>query len=721
MRPRSVAPHLLAGVRNPRRWLYAKVVDTMRENTNDVKNVGGASVSKVRGLRPWVWLRLHPVEKWTTLVDLGRRAPSLLEKPFCVAKGVGKEEGTSVGVVARLFRWRELKMDVAMPQARLSPLALRRHHLLVQKLPYCLRLRLCLSFLLWVRSLRDVQDTLARLRLPYSNTRRVRRSVVADVFPTRMMERFVDCFTTVAVKMDSEINATAEQVPAPHAWNPEQEEGAELDEIRKRKVMRKSATSSGGRFGRGSGECHGEREGLYRPGRNRKDILLAVQDMKARPSDDDRLARRRARNSFRSFKQSPFVSWARRKTMSCVSPPWSMNDASRSALPSPLAIDHEEDEEYHRNFIRGEGCPLDENGRLESVPIHVEVPPAANLLDLERFCVMAHAALLSSLFVEGRTVCFTTNHSLLMEYVLFLFEELIEDGWVSVSLCEEPLRPYIPAWSTRETVVVLLPPREENSYRLRDLRNMADMILQYAPCSVLVEAVPCDQMRLYTKVLMEEVKKQRASVVTPQTEAHWRVSWVPVSHSTTFGSINKNTNAANDEFQLGVNEILRQFYAVTFIYMPSNCRFTPRQVQDWWWHKLPSNIHIVAVNSHALDLLYYFPQAPFLRKKIGNSFRYRAVQRVLLGKNVHGGREDPIRHWVHRWLCWRGPYRTGLCSAMALKEKARVLSADQENVRVDDDDDEAVDALKWERTVDYLANPSRFHWIALMAAKLFRV
>ncbi|RNF21242.1 uncharacterized protein Tco025E_03558 [Trypanosoma conorhini] len=727
MRPRWAAPHRVSAVCSPGRWLHAGV-DTKKEETTGVRKVAGASdgtTATAAGLRPWVWLRLHPVEKWTTLVDLGRRAPALLERSSFAAQGDGDEEEKTANIVTRLLRQRERGINVAALQGRLSPLAQRRHYLLVHKLPYCVRLRLCLSFLMWVRSLRDVQDTLARLRLPYATTRRVQRSVVADVFPTRMMERFVDPFTTVAVKMDANINAAAEQVPAPHAWHPEQDERAEEEEEEKRKKRRtrRGATHGGRLSGRCSRGSRGEGAGSRRLGGNRK-LLLAVQGMQGRASDDDRLFGRTARSSCRSLQQSPFASWARRKALSPVSSSSSsVNDACRSALPSPLAVDHEEDERYHHNFIRGEGCPIDENGRLASVPIHILVPLATNLLTLERCCAMAHAAVLSSLFVEGRTVCLTTNNSLLREYVMFLFEELIEDGWVSVSLCEEPRRPYIPGWVTKETVLVVLPPRDEKSLSHRELRHMASMILQYAPCSVLVEAAPCDQVSHYTRALRETVSKEQASVVTPETEAQWRVSWVPVSPSTTFGGIKENVKDATVEFQAAVNEILRQFYAVTFIYTPYNCSLSPRQVQDWWWHKLPSSIHIVAVNSHALDLLYYFPQAPFLRKKVGNAFRYRAVQRVLLGKNLYGGREDPVRQWVHRWLGWRGLARTGLYAPMAVKDKARVLLADQASPRADgnDADDEAVDALVWERTVDYLANPSRLHWIALMAAKLFRV
>ncbi|ESL09398.1 hypothetical protein TRSC58_02879 [Trypanosoma rangeli SC58] len=719
-----VAPHRVATACGPRRWVHARG-DTKKETTAEVREVAGASpCTTAEGLRPWIWLRLHPVEKWTTLVDLGRRVPSLLEGSSFVAESGGGEEGKAVNIVTRLFRQRKAKINVAALQRQLSPLALRRHYQLVHNLPYCMRLRLCLSFLMWVRSLRDVQDTLARLRLPYANTRRVQRSVVADVFPTRMMERFVDPFTTVAVKMHSDINATAEQVPAPHAWHPDQDEitGGE-EEKRGRQRMRKGATKSGRLFGGCNGGCHGEVASFRRLGGGRK-CLLAVQDMQARPSDDDRMASRKARSSCRSLLQSPFASWACRKRLSSVSSSaWSVNDACRSALSFPLAIDHEEDERYHHNFIRGEGCPLDENGRLASVPMHIFVPPAANLLALERYCVMAHAAVLSSLFVEGRTVCFTTNHSLLRDYVTFLFEELVEDGWVSVSLCEESRRPYVPSWAINETVLVVLPPKEGKSFSRRDLRNMAGMIHQYAPCSVLVEAAPCEQISHYIKALKAEVLKEQASVVTSETEAQWRVSWVTVPPSTNSDHANKRANDGASEFQAAVNEILRQFYAVTFIYTPYNCRFTPRQVQNWWWHKLPNSICIVAVNSHALDLLYYFPQAPFLRKKVGNAFRYRAVQRVLLGKNLYGGREDPVRQWVYRCFGWCGLARTGLYSPMAVKDKARVLLVDHVGPRADgiDSDDEAVDALVWERTVDYLANPSRVHWVALMVAKLFRV
>ncbi|RNF11946.1 hypothetical protein TraAM80_00641 [Trypanosoma rangeli] len=321
-----------------------------------------------------------------------------------------------------------------------------------------------------------------------------------------MMERFVDSFTTVTVKMHSDINATAEQVPAPHAWHPEQDERVREEEKEKRGLrrIRIRATNSGRLSGVCNVGCYSEVAGFRSLGGGRK-CLLTAQDMQARPSNDDRLAGRKARSSCRSLLQSPFASWVCRKRLSSVSSSaWSVNGACRSALSFPLAIDHEEDERYHHNFIRGEGCPLDENGRFAFVPIHIFVSPAANLLALERYCVMAHAAVLSSLFVEGRTVCCTTNHSLLKDYVTFLFEELVEDGWVSVSLCEESHRPYVPSWAINEGVLVVLPPREGKSFSQRDLRNMAGMIHQYAPGSVLVDAFPCGQISHYIKALKEE-------------------------------------------------------------------------------------------------------------------------------------------------------------------------------------------------------------------------
>ncbi|KEG15272.1 hypothetical protein DQ04_00121040 [Trypanosoma grayi] len=726
----------------PQRRIHAKQNDIDRGDHATVapRNMG-------RGLHKHEWLCLHPVEKWTTLVDLGRRAPFLLEMPApstttaaCSTTGRERGSGKDRGggwrskvktLAAGLLFWRFSKVNAGAKACnsavvRLSPVALEQHRCLVHELPYCVRLRLCLSFLMWIRSLRDIQDTLARLRLPYADTRRVQRSVIADVFPTRMAERFVDPYTTVSVKMDADLNATAEQVPAPHAWRPE---GVEEEE----RELRQSVLGSGS--GNGNGRHGGRPHGGRRSAQSPKHLLRSVQDLHARPSDDDKLASRAKRRSYRLLQQTPASHLAQATPLSpsvSPSPPtpssspsssssskvsWAVKDALRSTTPSPLATDHEEDERYHHNYLRGEGCPLDENGRLTSTPIHIAVPNLADLGTVTRFCVMAHTAVLSSLFVEGRTVCFTTNHPLVLNYITFLFDELIEDGWMSASPCEGDARPYMADWSLSEGVLVVLPPREGKSFSTRELRDAAGLILQCAPCCVLVEAAQSDQPSHYSKALMDVVERQQAKVSTPQTKAFWKVSWIPVSPSTTIRGVNGRTNDAKSEFQSAVNEILRQFYMVTFIYTPSNSMLTPRQAQDWWWNGLPSSVHVVGVNSHAANLLYYFPQAPFLLKKIGNAFRYRAVQRVLLGKNVYGGREDCVRQWAHRWFCWGGLSRTGLHCHLAVEERARLLLGNHCGAS----DTEAVDALKLERTVDYLANPSKVTWFALMTAKLFRV
>ncbi|ORC90531.1 uncharacterized protein TM35_000083290 [Trypanosoma theileri] len=677
---------------------------------------GGASRTSRRSLRARDWLHLDPVEKWTMLIDLGRRTPLLLEEASVKREEMIKEKGNGIrGLVmtflSPLLRYRfsaasDVSKFVDGEKVRISTAGIEQHRRLVHAFPYPLRLQICLSMMMWVSSLREVQDAFARLRLPFANTHRLRSSVVADVFPTRISDWLVDPFTTVRVKMNESLNSTAEQVPAPHAWLPE---GAKEEEETKKKIKIQGRSINKGRLGinMDSNSLHNQHASHYLQSsrKNSKSLLRTVQGMYVRPSDDDDLAAKLTRRSSHRAAQRTLCKrqTSLKEISSLQNPSWAVNDALRSAIPSPLAMDHEEDEKYHHNFLRGEGCPLDENGKLASTPIYIRVPVTPDHDTLARYCIMAHAAILSSLFIEGRTVCFSTNHPFLLDYVKFLFEEFIEDGWITSSLSDDNSRPYLPPWSIKESVLVVLPPKRGNeSFKKREIRYLANIIINCTPCSVLIETreAPQSDSHHYSKALMEEVEGLLSKHITPETKDRWRVSWVPLSSSTTTTSKSRRVpfgGSADDvscNFQSNVNEILRQFYSVTFLYAPSNCRFTPRQVREWWWNELPNSIHIVGVNNNTLDLLYYFPQAPFLHKKIGNSFRYRAVERVVFGNCMHTDIHTSDGRYFLSYLNWLYWYT----SPTARRE-----------------------GLRGERTVDYLSAPSKITGLALITAKLFRL
>ncbi|KAG8342607.1 hypothetical protein ERJ75_001444500 [Trypanosoma vivax] len=709
-----------------------RVTTTSKEN----KREGRLSDSNgARQLRALDWLYLDPVEKWTTLVDLGRRAPTLLESTFAfpTVAAMGRKMST---VVRRLVRWplrlRRKKLSVASVEGGndgvkatehvwLSQAAVQRHASLVSQLPYSVRLQLCLSFLMWVQSLRNTQDTLARLRMPFAKTRRVQRSVVADVFPTSFTEICVDSCTTVSLLMDANLNDTGEQIPAPYAWRPEgyYEDAAPL-------LGQPASTSSGRRLSLSSSIAgptvrsrKRHRSSRYGSGINcTKATLREVQDMHAMASDDDPVARP-AQRSGQCRLQGQLEQLARTTSSPTSGPVWSLSDAQRSQPPSPLAVAHEDDEKYHHNINRGEGCPLDETGRLHTVPIHIPIPLNADKEKIMLSCVAAHASILSSLYIEGRTVCFTTNHYLLRDYVAFLFDEMVADGWISVAVTDQDLHPYLPPWCIAETVLVILPPLDEKLITEQNIREMATRIVQNTPCSILMEA-PLETGGVegnFLMRLMRETERQKEEVGEQQCRSSWRLSWVPLDVTLNVGAYQQKADASGvGAFKSKVNDILRGSYTVTFLYVPNNCIFAQWELQQWWWTGLPSSIHVVGANACALDVLYYFPQATFLSKKIGNSHRYRSVQRVIIKKTT-AGENAPFMHWFHRLWQHCGQKSTGLCSRLPVRDRRSMLS----DLQCREGAESAQGALRWERTIDYLANPGKSTWFALLAARLFHV
>ncbi|CAD2217786.1 hypothetical protein AGDE_06637 [Angomonas deanei] len=446
------------------------------------------------------WLRMDPVMKWTLLVDLGRRVPLLLKKSV--------EENTGV-----------LPDNPKMPPPVFSSSNVTQHASLVKELPYSVRLKLALSCLLWVRCLRDVQDTLARLRLPYTHISRFGDAPIATVYPTRWQEYWVDINSMVQIKMNTELNDTAEQVPAPHTWDPETAVTMEDAETESTIALEYSVP-------------HGQKG---RRGQSQQ-LLDRVQGTVSRASEDDELANKllahgkRRRLLTQGSGLTKYTGELRTMGSSERQKGWAVKDALRKVDPPTFEQDSRADAEYHGNQHRGEGCPVTERGLAPSTPIHIRVEEATpGREQLLCYCVMAHSAILSSLFTEGRTVRFSSNHPVVVDYVKWLFYEMEKHKFLSVSLVTtesgDAVRSYFPSWVWKTGAVVLLPPAGE-TYTTREVRQLASLIVRSAPCSVLVEASL--QANSYAKPIESEVTRLLDSFGLARDS----VSYVPVGRKT---------------------------------------------------------------------------------------------------------------------------------------------------------------------------------------------
>ncbi|CCW63089.1 unnamed protein product [Phytomonas sp. EM1] len=540
------------------------------------------------GLRKAAWLRMDPVSKWTTLVDLARRGPYLLEE----GDAERKETSHLRSAIQKFFsahkgsfQKKKAPSDVLGQEddrVHFTKTSTRSHALICQALPYAARLHLALSLLLWLRCLRDVQDTFARLQMPFAHTTRLRTGLLSQVFPTRLMEHWVDPFTCVSVGMSDTLNGTGEQVPAPHTWDPETAETIDDDVL--------ELTWAVGDTRAPHGQC----------AVSRTEVLNRVQGLTPRPSaDDERVARvvgvrsnrkqRRRQLLARQDRRNPHLSTAANPDGRDVNSAaqsgkttaqWSNGDSNRALPPSPLESNPLEDAYYHGNTDRGEGCPFSDYGTLSSCPIHI--PGSGNMiwegcggtvgisntaLEVEATlgrCVQAHVAILSSLFIEGRVAQFTTTDPVVYHYVFWLFEELIRDKYLFSELIQGKgktvsmqLMPYYPPWCFR-SVLILLPPATERITK-SDASNLAGLILRAAPCDVLVETIPSidtdgngkheipnrgesgeKYAMSYVAQVQEEVDRQRRvllKVASRKDQLHisssdeakaWRVSWVPL-------------------------------------------------------------------------------------------------------------------------------------------------------------------------------------------------
>lgn len=836
-------------------------------------------------LRRAMWMRMDPVERWTSLVDLGRRGAYLIEKaqvPLLpnndAASGAAANRQPTSLPSSSLTHGRNL--GSSDDKVRFSKADTEAHRQICAALPYAARLQLCLSLLLWVRCLRDVQDTLARVRLPYAAVRRPQRYAVADVFPTRLSEYWVDVHTTVSTKMSAQLNSTVEQVPAPHTWNVETAETVEDA------TTESTVALDAGRV------LHGRPRHIRLTG---KALLKQVQGVQPRASADDVVAARlsegsigggRRRRRHRRLLQEREAGAALSTGASSLSTDTAADLASKRRVPSPeflpdaarrvppvsLEPQPAADALYHGNARRGEGCPMNEDGESTPSPIYIHVPPCsqdcrgsqrsadgiAEAEELVRHCVMAHAAILTSLYIEGRVVDFSTNNATVAAYVRWLMAELVTDHYVNVKLIDaetaeaEAYRPYYPSWCWRN-VLVVLPPRVRQGIGLRGggavgystavIKDWAARIAQAAPCSVMVEG-GTSAAAAYVQRLKDEVARLQegnaedglgtsaATAATspppaPPSSSRQAVQWVPILLRDTPASVSEDANtlpspaapagtgedgpataassfqprrtataarpsfsAVNIALQLvhraagvtageaehqhrerngetaaavarcerflsAVVETLHdRFYTCEFLYSPAQSCLTPYRFERWVWEQLPDNVRVVGVNTAPLDVLFYFPQGVFLTQKVGNAFRYRAVERTVVAKDLTSSwfshplrcTATQLKRLSRRWRRRRdGAVADGLHAEFSLADRrewrraaaAAAVSAqspaaatshyhsgEQTVHMVEGDEDKANEvashALVRERTVEYLAEPSKWTLLGLVTARFFR-
>lgn len=566
----------------------------------------------VTSLRQARWARMDPVEKWTTLIDCGRTSlnylwPATSERPTLWSYFLRRS-----------------------PQKELTTAASS------SAVPYAVRLKVVFSLLMWLRCLRDVQDTLARLRLPYAPSERRNGSTEAFVFPTRHAERVIDCFSTVTVIIPAELNETAEQMPAPHTWDPVTSETYEDTEEEATVVVNSDRSQD--------------------RSESREARLRRVQERHVRPSEDDdkaaKLPRRKRPN--RVLTDSEVRSTLRR------------NDTAAKHIPppSPLDPDSAADALYHGNKLRRDGCPLDEHGALSTCPIHIEhntLQPCRNVTLMA--LVRAHASILSSLYIQGRTVDFTTNSEIVASYVRAVFPVLIEGGYLAVTTRDKALFPYCGEWCSRHLWVVPKHGFLKSKLKKQMLKRGAELIARDCPAPFVV--VPDEETRSVMESAIARIK-----LMHPSHRVH-------VSFHV----------ATKDE---DVLDVMRHFYCVSVLHSSTRSRALRKFIDSF-----PSTVRLVAVNSHTNDLMAFYPHAALLPQKIGNAFRYFGVSRSILVRD----------------LTWAWPVAAGGCTS-SLPVEDSVAEGSGEN---------AVNALALERSVEHLANPSKKTLLALWCAKVFRL
>lgn len=549
------------------------------------------------------WAFMEPVEKWTTLVDVGRNGPKFL---------AATDSGGNVA-----------------------------------GLPYPVRLKIVLSLVMWVRCLRDTQNTMARLLLPYASTTRLHRSgaLRAEVYPTRHSERVVDFTSSVFVDMCPKRNPSGEQMPAPFLWDPEAldfvEEGEEAVPLKQSAQTTSEAADA---------------------------RLLRMLNIKTKRSNEDDAAEA-------AGQRVRYKSRARRASASLGADGVGRRGFTREALlsgrippPSPLDLDSSADAAHHRNTLRREGCPLSDEGELDACPVHVAVEPSASAENALFAYVLTHASILSSLYIEGRVVDFSTNDAALAAYVRCAFAHLIDAKYVGVNVVSAENtgvllpRSYVPQWATRHAWCLTHEPG--SAAHLKQITTV--MMRSLLQGVAIVPSATCKALLLSA---LEDAQ------CTTTMRHPWNIAVV----------------APGD-----LSNALHHFYAVSTFTVgdasaPERCL---RNVLQW----MPENVRMVGVNAGAADLISYFPHAAYLPQKVGNAFRYCSVERSIL-----------YRRWdrmTAKRCCFSGfddADRRRLASPLAATK------------------DKASDALVLERIVEWLANPSKLSLLGLFSARCFRI
>lgn len=147
----------------------------------------------------------------------------------------------------------------------------------------------------------------------------------------------------------------------------------------------------------------------------------------------------------------------------------------------------------------------------------------------------------------------------------------------------------------------------------------------------------------------------------------------------------------------------------------------------WQWERLPPGLRLVGVNADPMEVLCYFPQAPFLPHKAGNTSRFRCVGRAIEARNWHTATADPLRYLLYggRWLRSRKWARVGLRATLTEADRIAAMGAavaaaqTSERKRVASKRDTAEDPQHWERPIDRLAEPGKGTLLDLTTAMLF--
>lgn len=533
---------------------------------------------------------------------------------------------------------------------------------------YAGRVLVTLSLLSWTRALSDMQDTICRLNLPYAPSRRTRlghsNSLIVRTYPTRLVERWLDPFTSISLKLSEQLNPTGDQVLAPHTWNPENSITLE-DEANE-----ESTTITLSRY-------QTERESSAQ--RLRRTQGLTSPSSGSRDSSDGLL--RRARRGY----TSPLLK--------------SLLDAAKS-LP-PVDFQAKDDAVYHGNEDRGEGCPLNEQGISTPTPIHICNTPEGLGTEFVMKCIQCHASVLSSLFVEGRTVVFSSDDSRLVDYVREMLDEWCAAGYVqcTVGSPSNKTMPYIPSWATRE-VLFLVPPAS-NSYSSAEEDELCGTILQslsagHRPITIAVEDdhdnTSPPEKPLYIRSLQKKVIRLLAFHGIAPTALHW----MELKYSAS------QRSSRVESYVTAVASYSAHLYAVQFLHSQRNSLLSAAQLEKLIWTQLSLNTRVVGVNVSVLHALLYYPQAQLLAHKLGNTFRFRAAERSLLQRTSTRYLSSFLRR---RFI---PAMHTGI--PLTLCDHQTKETKDSHSA-----------LLLCERAIDYISKPSYLTLLALLSARFLRL